>query len=237
METAATSTERRYCEHLYVGAFAVSSQIIDRSLSNLNRQCLFTLADVGEPKAATIAGKFAQIDPSIRTNILRMKILTKKGCMDAAQDATLIINCADEPHTDMINRIVTEAGHALGIPHILCGGYDGHLSFIGPTIIPGKSACWYCYEHALTQQLSHAGYEHLVVTPSHIQGGNIGAISAITANYHVLEAIKVLTGFATPTMLNRTAELDFLMFGIHFRNFEKRRDCHLCGQKKKRKKI
>ena len=119
LETAATSTERRYCEHLYVGAFAVSSQIIDRSLSNLNRQCLFTLADVGEPKAATIAGKFAQIDPSIRTNILRMKILTKKGCMDAAQDATLIINCADEPHTDMINRIVTEAGHALESPYSL----------------------------------------------------------------------------------------------------------------------
>ena len=36
-------------------------------------------------------------------------------------------------------------------------------------------------------------------------------------------------------MLNRTAELDFLMFGIHFRNFEKRRDCHLWAKKEKEK--
>lgn len=205
-------------------------------IANLNRQCLYTLADIGKAKAETMGEKFAQINPQIQTRVLLQKILSKDDCMNAAEGAQLIINCADEPHTDMINRIVTESGYALHIPHILCGGYDGHLSFIGPTIIPGKSACWYCYEHALDQQLDHAGYEHLVITPSHIQGGNIGAISAITANYHVLEAIKVLTGFATPTMLNQTAELDFLTFGIHFRTFKKRRGCILCGQKKKGKK-
>lgn len=205
-------------------------------LANLNRQCLFTPKDVGQPKAAVIADKLVQTDPTIRTRVLRAKILNKNDCVGAAKDAALIVNCADEPHTDTINRIVTEAGYALGIPHILCGGYDGHLSFIGPTIIPGKSACWYCYEHALDRQLKHADYKHLAVTPSHIQGGNIGAISAITANYHVLEAVKVLTGFAPPTMLNRAAELDFLTFGIHFRTFKKRRNCPLCGRNSKKEK-
>lgn len=205
-------------------------------LANLDRQCLFTLKDVGQPKAAVIADKLLQTDPAIQTRILRSKIFNKEDCVDAAQDSTLIVNCADEPHTDTINRIVTETGYTLGIPHILCGGYDGHLSFVGPTVIPGKSACWYCYEHALDRQLKHADYEHLVVTPSHVQGGNIGAISAITANYHVLEAVKVLTGFASPAMLNRAAELDFLTFGIHFRSFKKRWNCHLCGRNSKKEK-
>ncbi len=215
-----------------VGKFTLADPDIVE-LANLNRQCLFTLLDVGKPKAETIAGKFTQIDSDIQVRVLQKKILSKEDCVDAACEANLIINCADEPQTDTINRIVTEAGHQLNAPHILCGGYDGHLSFLGPTIIPGKSGCWYCYEHALDQQLDRAGYQHLQVTPSHIQGGNIGAISAITANYHVLEAIKVLTGFAPPTMLNRAAELDFLTFGINFRNFKKRRNCFLCGQKKK----
>ncbi len=215
-----------------VGKFTlVDPDVVE--LANLNRQCLFTLEDVGKPKAETVSDKFSQIDSSIQTRVLRKKILNKADCMDMAKRVDLIINCADEPHTDLLNRIVTETGYALDVPHILCGGYDGHLSFLGPTIIPGKSACWYCYEHALDQQLDRADYEHLVITLSHIQGGNIGAISAITANYHVLEAIKVLTGFATPTMLNKAAELDFLTFGIHFRNFKKRRNCLLCGQKKK----
>lgn len=202
-------------------------------MANLNRQCLFALTDIGRVKVEAARNKLSQIDSSTHVNGLQKRITSKDDCVEMAQQANLIVNCADEPSTDTVNRIVSEAGYELNLPHILCGGYDGHLSFIGPTVIPGKSACWYCYEHALDRQLGLAEYKHLAITPSHIQGGNIGAISAITANYHVLEAIKVLTGFSTPTMLNRTAELDFLRFGIHFRNFKKHRGCHLCATKKK----
>jgi len=202
-------------------------------ITNLNRQCMFTLADVGKEKVEAAANKLAQVDPRVHVSTLQRKIASKDDCVEFAQQANLIINCADEPSTDAMNRIVSEAGYELNLPHILCGGYDGHLSFIGPTVLPGKSACWYCYEHTLDRQLGLAGYKHLAITQSHIQGGNIGAISAITANYHVLEAIKVLTGFSTPTMLNRTAELDFLRFGIHFRNFKRFRSCPLCVTKKK----
>jgi bacteriocin biosynthesis cyclodehydratase domain-containing protein len=131
-----------------------------------------------------------------------------------------------------VNRIVTEVGFELNVSHILCGGYDGHLSFIGPTVIPGKSACWFCYEHALDKQLRRSEYQQLAVTSAHSKGGNIAAISAITANYHVLDALKVITGFLKPTMINKAAELDFRTYDINFRKFRKRHTCSYCGQKR-----
>lgn len=200
-------------------------------ISNLNRQCLFNVADVGLSKAHVVEQKLHAIESEISVRGVEQKIVSAQDCLDYVRDCTLVISCADDPSTDAVNRIVTEVGFELNIPHILCGGYDGHLSFIGPTVIPGKSACWYCYEYALDKQLHRADYHVLEITKAHSKGGNIAAISAITANYHVLDAVKVITGFLKPTMINKAAELDFRTFDVNFRKFRKRQTCPYCGQK------
>lgn len=200
-------------------------------ISNLNRQCLFASADIGLPKVKIAKQRLKMIDAEISVHAIIGKVISADDCFKLVNNTNLIINCADEPSTDALNRIVTDVGFALDVPHVLCGGYDGHLSFIGPTVIPGKSACWYCYEHALDRQLHRADYHHLTITNAHIKGGNMAAISAIAANYHVLDAIKVITGFSKPTMINKAAELDFRTFEINFRTFRKRGSCRYCGKK------
>lgn len=201
-------------------------------LSNLNRQCLFNIGDIGSLKVHVAEQKLYAIDAEISVQGVARRVMSPHDCLEEMRSSSLIISCADDPSTDTVNRIVTEVGFDLQVPHILCGGYDGHLSFIGPTVIPGKSACWYCYEHALDKQLHRAEYKELAVTNAHSKGGNIAAISAITANYHVLDAVKVITGFLKPTMTNRAAELDFRTYDINFRKFRKRHTCPYCGQKR-----
>ena len=57
----------------------------------------------------------------------------------------LIINCADEPNVDKTSRIVAEYAMEKRIPHIIGGGYNLHLTLIGQTIIPFKTACFECF--------------------------------------------------------------------------------------------
>lgn len=139
------------------------------------------------------------------------------------------MNCADEPETDVINRIISESCYPLGIPHILCGGYDGHLTFLGLTVLPGQSACWNCFELDQNKKFLSSEYKSMLVTQTQIQGGNLGVISSVSANYHALEAIKVITGFSKPVMINRVAEIDFLTLGISFRKFKKDKSCKICN--------
>ncbi len=201
-------------------------------LSNLNRQCLFNVGDIGSVKVQVAEQKLRITDPEISVRGVVRRVVSVQDCLEEMRGSSIIISCADDPSTDAVNRIVTEVGFELNVPHILCGGYDGHLSFIGPTVIPGKSACWFCYEHSLDKQLHRAEYQQLAVTNAHSKGGNIAAISAITANYHVLDALKVITGFLRPTMTNKAAELDFRTYDINFRKFRKRHTCPYCGQKR-----
>jgi hypothetical protein len=83
----------------------------------------------------------------------------------------------------------------------------------------------------LDKYLNSEGYKHLQVTESHIKGGNLAGICAITANYHVLDAIKIISGFSPPVMTGKIAELNFMSYEISFREFEKQSNCQSCNRK------
>lgn len=199
-------------------------------LSNLNRQALFSADVVGHRKVTALHQKLQQFECELKVNEITEKILSVEALATVVADADLVICCADEPGTDEINRIVSQACYPGSIPHILCGGYDGHLGFVGPTIVPGESGCWFCYEQTLEHQLLSAGYEHLLITSAHVKGGNLGAISAIIANYHVLEALKVIGGFARPFLVNQVAEIDFLTYHAHLRPYHQLKECPVCSK-------
>lgn len=199
-------------------------------LSNLNRQALFGADVVGHRKVTALHQKLQQFERELKVHEIAEKILSVESCAAIVADADLVICCADEPGTDEINRIVSQACYPGNIPHILCGGYDGHLGFVGPTIVPGESGCWFCYEQTLEHQMLSAGYEHLLITTAHVKGGNLGAISAIIANYHVLEALKVIGGFAKPSLVNQVAEIDFLTYHAHLRPYHQLKECPICSK-------
>lgn len=216
--------------HLGVKKFVIADP--DRvEASNLNRQCLYRENDVGSKKLTSLKNNLDLQACDLKIEGVSKKILTTSQCDRIFKDIDLLINCADEPSTDKINRIVTASCYPRRIPHILCGGYDGHLGFVGPTIIPDTSPCWYCCEASINDLVRKSNYKHMLVTDSDKVGSSIAPICAIIANFHVMEAMKVLTGIVKPTMIDQMLEIDFLTYGQFPKKLVKRASCNLCNKK------
>jgi molybdopterin-synthase adenylyltransferase len=203
-------------------------------LSNLSRQCLYANTDIGSTKVSAIQKSLTSLDDKIVCTCFQTAIDSVKKCSRIFRGVDLVINCADHPDVDVMNRLVSRSCFASNTPHILCGGYDGHLSFIGPTVIPGKTPCWFCYEHGIDKKKKASGLQHLPISEVQIQGGSIGAISAITANIHVLEAVRLLSGWSDPKMVGQTGEFDFLGLTLSHSSFSKIKTCKQCGRSPKK---
>ncbi len=207
----------------------IDSDIVQ--LSNLARQCFFTEKDLGRYKVDVIKKKAKEINSNLKIETVKRMVFSPEDLYRDIRGIDLVINCSDYPDVTTTNENVSRACFKFSVPHILCGGYDSHLSFIGQTVIPYKTSCWECYVKSGIYEKMANGFEYVAVTKSSEEGGTLSCIASITANIHVLEAIKLLSGYAKPIMINHKAELDFNTLSMSMVRIPKRKDCSLCGNK------
>jgi len=200
-------------------------------VTNLPRQAFFTEQDIGKAKVAAIESRLRQINSSLRVIAVQAFVEDPEDLLPHIRAASLVVNCADEPDVDVSNSIVSAAAFRYNIPHILCGGYDGHLSFVGQTVIPFVTSCWECYKQNPAFDKERDGLEFIPIGTTGTQGGTLGPIAAITANLHAMEAIKVITGYARPLMVGFKGEFDFLRFSLRRIPVARFKDCPQCSKK------
>lgn len=206
----------------------VDDDVVD--LTNIPRQAMFTFNDIGNNKVA-VAKRYIASFSKTSVDARKKRIKKTSDLIPLLSNVNLVINCADKPSTDITNSWVTIACFEKNqIPHILCGGYDGHLSFLGQTVIPGKSSCWFCYAESGIYESQLDGFEIIERSTSDHLGGTICPIGAQIASLQVQEAVKIITGCTQPAMLNRKAEVDFLNHSFAFTKIPKKKNCKICSQ-------
>jgi molybdopterin/thiamine biosynthesis adenylyltransferase len=126
-------------EHL-IGLGIQSVVLLDGDVvepQNLNRQYLFTPADIGRPKV-TVAAE------AVRRQLPTADILTFLRHVQSVQDLfdldqlgiSVLINCADQPNN--IENLVNEYGRSRKVATIT-GGVGIHLGYWGP-LVPAEDA-------------------------------------------------------------------------------------------------
>ncbi|HET6529243.1 MAG TPA: adenylyltransferase/sulfurtransferase MoeZ [Actinoplanes sp.] len=181
--------------------------------SNLQRQVIHGVSDVGRPKAESAAASIAEINPLVRVNIHDFA-LDNSNVMDLFAQYDLILDGTDNFAT---RYMVNDAAVLLGKPYVWGSIYrfDGQASVFWAEHGP----CYRC----LYPEPPPPG-----MVPSCAEGGVLGVLCASIGSIQVNEAIKLLTGIGEP-LVGRLMVYDALEMEYRKIKVRKDPDCVLCG--------
>ncbi|WP_190021232.1 TOMM precursor leader peptide-binding protein [Streptomyces hiroshimensis] len=112
-----------------------------------------------------------------------------------------VMDQVDPPHFQALNRMALE----VGFPWVH-GVVDGPFLFVGPTFVPGRSACYSCFERRVTMNLresaSYLAYKDALARGAVRRGrpAVLGAVAALLASHTALEVVNFLHTGSTFTI-------------------------------------
>jgi len=200
------------------------------SASNLPRNAIYVDGDIDQNKVDVAARQLQAIAPELTFEGIHQEVRSASDVESLAGGSDLVINCADQPSVAQTSEWTGQAAMGLVLPHILAGGYRTHLGFVGPTVLPGQSACWKCFEMDYHENDPFAVNGWKPLAAGRPTGGSLGPLGAVVASIHAWEAIRILTGILPPAMLNRKGEIDFVDMSISYHPVARKADCPVCGR-------
>lgn len=176
-------------------------------LSNLNRQVLYSVGDIGKAKAPTLQVRLRDLNPGVQYEAFHAVITAESVCgmlngMDLAVDAL----------DNLLTRLVlNKACLDKGIPlvHGAVHGFEGQAM----TVIPGRGPCLMCL-------FGESEYTGLIPV--------LGTVPGIVGCIQATEAIKILTGLGA-LLTGRLLLIDGLEMRIVEVEVVRNPSCHHCG--------
>ncbi len=190
----------------------VDFDVVDES--NLQRQIIHGVSDVGRPKAESARDSIREINPYVNV-VLHKERLDSGNAMSIFEPYDLIVDGTDNFAT---RYLVNDAAVLLGKPYVWGSIYrfDGQASVFWAEYGP----CYRC----LYPEPPPPG-----MVPSCAEGGVLGVLCASIGSIQVNEAIKVITGIGEP-LVGRLMIYDALEMAYRSVQVRKDPECPVCGK-------
>lgn len=189
----------------------IDNDVVDES--NLQRQVLFTIDDLGRPKAECAATRLRQLNPLVKIQTY-CKALTAENAMKIIDSYDFVIDGTDNFPT---RYLVNDACVLLNKPNI----YGSIFRFEGQATVFNFEGgpCYRC----LYPEPPPPG-----MIPSCAEGGVLGVLPAVIASIQATEAIKIITNIGK-TLNGRLLLYDALHLEFEELYIKKNKSCPVCG--------
>jgi molybdopterin/thiamine biosynthesis adenylyltransferase len=212
-------------------------------LSNLNRQILYTEADVGRKKVELAEARLRAFAPRLRLEAVELRLSSADDVAEVVHDRDVVIGAIDRPKMQAavwLNEGCVEAG----VP-LVTGGVDTQRCF-HYTILPGETGCVECWRRSAAQEDpvgAAISAQMADIEARQVEGERFGQDFAaflplviVHTACMLAEATRILTGMASPISAGRLMEVHFDDFTLREgERWERLPACPVCGEVSERR--
>lgn len=196
-------------------------------LSNLNRQTLYTEADIGRPKAEVATERLAAFNSAIRLTTIAERLDGEDEIADLIEGYDLVVDAADWPAHE-IEQWVNNACFAAEVPYITMSHFPP-IARVGPLYVPGETGCFACQVAAYRREypMFDVAIEQRRAKSS--PAATMGPACALIGGQVGLDAMHLLTGLAKPSTHGTGHIYDLRTMEVQREQVVPEPDCPVCG--------
>jgi len=192
-------------------------RIVDRDvieLSNLHRQTMFDEDDVGQIKVEVATKKLKKLNSDCNIEALAVSV-NDYNAIEVIEGCDVVIDALDSVNA---RYALNKACIKLNIPFVT--GAAVGVSGTAFTVLPKKSACYYCLNPSLNED----------TMPTCSIEGVHPSILSIIGGIEVSEAVKIILG-KTPSLSQKIIFFDLENLTVDFTDTSRSRaeECPICG--------
>jgi bacteriocin biosynthesis cyclodehydratase domain-containing protein len=195
--------------------------------SNLNRQTLYTEADIGRLKAEAASERLAAFNSAMRIEATAERLDGEEAIAAAIEGCDVVIDAADWPAHE-IEQWVNSACFAARIPYITMSHFPP-IARVGPLYVPGETGCFACQVAAYrrTYPMFDVAIEQRRAKPS--PAATLGPACALIGGQIGLDILHLLTGLAEPSTQGVGHIYDLRTMEVEREQVVPEPDCPICG--------
>lgn len=181
-------------------------------LSNLQRQILHTVPDLGRPKVISAGEKLQALNPDLILD-LHQELFDVRTAADLVPNYDIVIDCTDNFHA---RYVINEACLRANRPFV----YGGVLAWAGQMfmVLPGRGPCFRCIFRD----------DPPADAPSTSELGILGAVPGVIGALQASEAIRYILGVGE-LLAGRMLIYDALTASFCEVTLERDSECPSCG--------